>query len=306
MNKTGPIQFTDEDELLDIRYDPIFKAVFTKDTPASKGALSGLITDLIKKEVIVQTILANEPPIENAFDRRIRFDIACKTKKGELVNIEMSYFPETHERVRLEYYASKQFSGQNMKIISENYSDLHESFQISIIGKTRFFKDNILTHTFQYYDSTNNVSLGGKSRIITVELVKTKKVVDKPINEMNPAEMWSVFFQYLTNRKKRAKINDIIKAKGEIAMAGKTLIHISRDEIEQARLTAILKSELDYKSGMINARREGIKKGQKQGLQKGYDKAMITFAKNALANDLSPEHINKITGLDLETINSLR
>jgi hypothetical protein len=36
----APVQFSEEDKLLDIRYDPIFKAVFTKDTPASKGALS--------------------------------------------------------------------------------------------------------------------------------------------------------------------------------------------------------------------------------------------------------------------------
>jgi hypothetical protein len=41
--KAGSIQFSETDELLDISYDHIFKAVFTKDTPASKGALSGLI-----------------------------------------------------------------------------------------------------------------------------------------------------------------------------------------------------------------------------------------------------------------------
>ena len=300
--KTNPIQFTDEDELLDIRYDPIFKAVFTKDTPASKGALSGLISDLINKKVIVQAILTNEPPIESIFDRCIRFDIACKVETGELINIEMSYFPNFYEPMRLEYYVSRQFSRQNIKTISKDYPDLLETYQISIIGTDIFFKDNTLVHTFQYYDSVNGVSLGGKTRIITVELVKTEKIVNKPVDKMEPGEMWSVFFQYLTNREKRAKINDIIKLKEEIAMAGETLIHITRDEIEEARLTTLLKNELDYQSGMVNARRKGIS----EGLQKGHDETIIAVAKNALAKGYSPDNIHEITGLDLETIISLR
>ena len=86
-----PIQFGDTDELLDIRYDNIFKAVFTKDTPASKGALSGLISALIERRVTVQTIVANEPPIESVIDRCIRFDIACRAETGEFINIEMSF-----------------------------------------------------------------------------------------------------------------------------------------------------------------------------------------------------------------------
>ena len=41
------------------------------------------------------------------------------------------------------------------------------------------------------------------TRIITVELVKTGPVVDKPIEEMTDAELWAVFFQYLTDEEKR-------------------------------------------------------------------------------------------------------
>ena len=312
--KTCPIQFSDDDELLDIRFDHIFKAVFTKKTPASKGALSGLISDLIRQKVIIESIQTNEPPVENAFDKRIRFDITCKAESGELVNIEMSYYPESHEPIRLEYYASRQFAGQYIHGTSRDYFNLAETYQISIIGKTRFFPDKSLVHTFMYHDSENGISLGGRSRIITVELSKTNMVVNKPIDEMDSGEMWSIFFQYLTNKKKRATINEIIKAKEEIAMAGETLIHISRDEIEQARLTTLMKNKLDYQSGMVSAERRGIKKGRleghkegiKEGLLEGRDEAMKTFAKNALAKGLSPENICEITGLDLETINSLK
>jgi hypothetical protein len=38
------MQFTQHDDLLDIRYDNVFKAVFTKETPESRKALSYLVS----------------------------------------------------------------------------------------------------------------------------------------------------------------------------------------------------------------------------------------------------------------------
>ncbi|MDR1029416.1 MAG: hypothetical protein LBL76_00930 [Treponema sp.] len=59
------IQFGDADDLIDICYDNVFKAVFTKNTPESRGALSRLISALIGRDVSVTAINANEPPIDN-------------------------------------------------------------------------------------------------------------------------------------------------------------------------------------------------------------------------------------------------
>jgi hypothetical protein len=73
--------FTDNDDPIDIRYDNVFKAVFTRDSPASKGALSKLVSALIGKEVTILAICANEPPIDSLRDRQIRFDINCKAEK---------------------------------------------------------------------------------------------------------------------------------------------------------------------------------------------------------------------------------
>ena len=62
-------------ELLDIRSDPVFKAVFTKDSPESLGALTNLVSALIGFEITIVKIAANEPPIENLRDRQVRFDM---------------------------------------------------------------------------------------------------------------------------------------------------------------------------------------------------------------------------------------
>jgi len=125
---------------------------------------------------------------------------------------------------------------------------------------------------------------------------------------MDSSEKWSIFFQYLTNKNKRAKINEILEREEEIAMAGETLIHISRDDIEQARLTTELKNKLDYQSGMVDARWEGLAeglakgqtKGLKEGLQKGEQKRSIEIAKNLKAAGVSAEIILQTTGLRLE------
>jgi len=295
-----PIQFNDEDELPDIRYDNIFKAVFTKDTPASKGALSGLVSALIERKISVQTITANEPPANNTFDRSIRFDIACRAESGELINIEMSFHPTPHELSRLEYYASRQFSGQGIQGVEKDYFDLVETFQIGIFGKEKFFHDEALVHSFQYFDPLHNVDLGGKSRIITVELPKAERIVDKPAIEMDSSKKWSIFFQYLTNKNKRSKINEILEREEEIAMAGETLIHISRDDIEQARLTTELKNKLDYQSGMVYAKRQGRTEGRAEGLAEGRVTEKLEIAKNLKAAGVSAEIIFQTTGLRLE------
>jgi len=109
------IFFDDKDEIFDICYDGVFKAVFTRDTPVSKGALSKLISHLIGRDITVITIIANELPIDNIRDRQIRFDIHCRTETGELINVEMSLNPELFELVRIEFHAGKLFTAQGIK-----------------------------------------------------------------------------------------------------------------------------------------------------------------------------------------------
>jgi len=265
----GPFPFEDGKYILDIRYDPVFKAVFTKDTYESRGALSKLISALIGRTVVVEAITANEPPINDLRQKYIRFDVACRTKEGELVNVEMSFNPGTDERARLEYYTSILFSGQEIHGKDKNYNDLKETYQIAILAKKKLFPDKHLIHDFSYSDLKTLVSFGGKTRIITVELVKTKPIVDKPVEEMTITELWAVFFQYLTDPEKRAKIIKIINQEEGIAMAVKTMTGFTQSEIEHIRKISLLKAELDYQSGMTNAKREGHKKGLKEGRKEG-------------------------------------
>ena len=289
-NEWGPYPFGDGQRVLDIRYDEVFKSVFTRDNETSRGALSRLISALIGHIVTVETIVANESAIDDTRHRRLRFDIACKTGKGELVNVEMAFNPKAHEPVRLEYHAARLFLRQDIHGKDKTYNDLKETYQIAILAKEKFFPDENFAHNFIYYDPDNRVSLGGRTRIITVELVKTEPVICKLVEEMSNAELWAVFFQYLTDEEKRGKIIEIIKREEGIAMAVNTLINITQDEIEYERMSNLIKSQLDYQSDMVEAERKGRAEG------------MLEVARKMKSVGRPLSEIMEFTGLPAETI----
>jgi predicted transposase/invertase (TIGR01784 family) len=265
----GPFPFRDGENVLDIRYDQVFKAVFTKDTSASRGALSDLISALIGRNVTVETIIANEPPIDDMRQRSLRFDVACKTEKGELVNVEMSFNPSSDEQVRLEYHVARLFVGQDIHGKDKKFDNLKETYQITILAKEKFFPDKNLTHKFLYYDPETRVSLEGRTRIITIELVKTKPIVDKPVEEMTNVELWAVFFQYLTDKKKRDKIIEIVNHEEGIAMAVETLGTFTQKEIDYIHQTNLIMGELDWNSRMADAENKGRNEGLIEGRSEG-------------------------------------
>jgi predicted transposase/invertase (TIGR01784 family) len=122
---------------------------------------------------------------------------------------------------------------------------------------------------------------------------------------MTTAELWAVFFEYLTDEGKRAKIIEIINREEGIAMAVETLSNITQDEIEYERLSNLIKSELDYRTGMFEAERRGLTKGLEEGREEGIEEGKLIIAKNLLAEGSTHEFVQRITGLSLERIKEL-
>ena len=80
-------------------------------------------------------------------------------------------------------------------------------------------------------------------------------------------------------------------------MAAQTLLTVSRDEVERARLLSEYKFAVDYQSGMVNAKREGLEEGRTE--------EKYTVARNMLADNMSVELIAKFTGLSADEISEL-
>jgi len=270
--------FDETEDLLDIRKDNIFKAVFTKDTDDSRRALSGLVSAIVGREMEVLDITANEPAAESTRDRQIRFDINCKAADGERVNVEMCLNPNNFEPVRLEFHAARLFATQDIMGKDRSFDDLKRTYQIAILGNKTYFPDGDVFHEFEYYDPARNVSLGGRTRIFTVELAKLEEVAKKSVDEMGNAERWAVFFEYLTDPAMRSKINEIVGCEEGIKMAGGVLLNISRNEVERARLESEYKAKLDLQTKLVDAKREGRQEERNDVLEliaKGYSAADI-------------------------------
>ncbi|MCL1818843.1 MAG: Rpn family recombination-promoting nuclease/putative transposase, partial [Spirochaetaceae bacterium] len=107
--------FDDDAEIPDLRYDAAFKAVFARENPRSRKALSGLISACIGHQVSVISLAANEPAPVSAWDKQIRYDIACRLDSGELADVEMTLYPTPDEPFREEYFAARLFTGQDIK-----------------------------------------------------------------------------------------------------------------------------------------------------------------------------------------------
>jgi hypothetical protein len=240
--------------------------------------------------MIVTNITANEPPINSLRDRQIRFDINCIMTNGELCNVEMTLSPSTFEPYRLEYYAGELHTSQEIRGTDKSWGDLKPSYQISFLMENIRFdnigfdsiglkntgsQEAVFIHYFEYYDPKNNVSLGGQSRIITVELAKLDKIAEKPVPEMTCQERWGVFFRFLTDLTKRHIINEILKDEEGIAMAGAVLQTISRNQEERLRLITEHKNFMDWQSGMVEATRKGIAIGEERGIVIGEERGIV-------------------------------
>ena len=283
--------FAFDDDIIDPCFDGAFKAIFTKNTPESQCALRGLLSGILSRAVEVTAVTANEPPVDDLHDRQIRYDINCRFDNGELANIEMTMYPDTFEAFRLEYYASKLQVSQNIKGRDKSYKDLCKSYQISFIAHEKIFPDDELVHEFFYYDPKTNTSLGKLSNIITVEFVKLED--GKSPEEMSFTEHWTAFFRYSPDPNKRALVNTILEQREEIAMAAQALIHISKDEVERARLNSEYKFAVDLQSKMVTAKREGR------------NEALTAVIREMLADKMSIDQISRFTRLTAEEVHRL-
>jgi predicted transposase/invertase (TIGR01784 family) len=291
-------------------------------------ALSKLVSALIVREVEIETITANEPAVNNVRDRQLRFDINCRAENGELINVEMCFYPKPFEPIRLEFHAGKLFIGQDIRGEDKDYNDLKRTYQIAIMANRKFFNNDSFYHSFEYYDPENKVSLGGKTKIITLELCKLGKVVKKSVDEMDVREQWAVFMEYLTDTSKRGIINKILEREEGIAMASRVVMTISRDEEERARIMRDEKILLDYQCEMAYAKKErkrleekaiakgmakgmqqgiqqGMEQGMQQGMAQGIQQGMQQIALNLKNMGLPVEQIAQGTGLSVEVIQRL-
>jgi hypothetical protein len=296
------IYFPDNAVILDPCRDAVFKLIFTRATPESRIALDSLVSAFLGRNTHVIAVTPNEPPVNSPGDRQIRFDIACKFDGDERANLEMTLFPRRHEPTRLEYHLARLFVNQDIK--GQTYDNLKQAYQISFFARESLYADTALVHHFRYYDTTQELSLGGRTEIITVELRKAVKLLGREPREMSLGELWAFFFRYGPDPERREQINKILAAEEGIAMAGAELLTVSEDERLQAWLMSAEKYELDRTSDLYDARRDGYEeaKAEYQEQLSSKDEQLSSKDEQLSAKDEQIRQDNERIGHDQERI----
>ena len=246
--------------------DRIFKAMLIH--PDAEPALMDLISASIWRTVTSVNIRKTELPIMDTEEKNERLDVNCVVDGGDQANVEIqgSRIEEVandHENFinKTIYYLTDLHSSQKSKGLK--YNELVRTYQITFSAYTVFpeYPDYVSLVNMR---RANGDLITDQINALIVELSKLGGVLKKPVEEMTPLEMWSAFLRYAADPGQRELINEILKRREAMAMAGTVLRTISKDEHERARYMARRKYETDMTSNILTAEARGeIRERQK-------------------------------------------
>ena len=285
-------------ELLPPYDDRIFKAFLT--LPGSEPALKFLASAIINRPVVNVLVRNTELPVTDTEEKAERFDMNCKIDDDTQADIEMQSNRMKEEndgnqnnlKARSVYNLCDLHSSQSSKGIP--YDKLARSYQVMFCGYTVFPEREGFIHPFSMRHDLDNGLLHEGVCSLFIELSKLNEVLKKPVEKMTDMERFSVFLRYAENPDYRDIVNRVIESEEGLAVAGKLLMSISRDERERAifrnRRIALADQESNITQAVLNARSEQA----------------LSIARNALKKNISIDDVVDITGLTYTEIEKLQ
>ena len=243
--------------------DHIFKTLLTR--PDAKRVLMDVVSASIERTVVDVLVKNTELPISNIKEKAERLDVNCTVDGGDQVDVEMhssriEEVADGHSNFinKYVYYATDLHSSQPAK--GEEYTNLVRTYQVTFCGYTVLPRrpDFVNRISLRFPDGEQ---FSDQVNMVIVELSKLNAALKKPVEELTPLEMWSVFFKYAPDPKHRDLVNNLIDVREEIDMAATLLQEISRDEQEQARYRSRRMFETDMASNLATVEKRGKMEG---------------------------------------------
>ena len=300
----------DDADILPPSDDRIFKLILA--SPDGKPALIDLVSALLGKSVVNVVVRNSEIPPEDTQEKAERLDLNCGIDDGSQIDLEMQASRIEEEDDRSDngfqnlkgkgiYYLCDLHSSQPSKGI-KRYDKLARTYQVTFCSYTVFPERTEFLNTFSLRHDKDNGLLSDAIHVIYVELSKLKEILKKPVADMTDLEKWAVFFRYADSRRYRDTVNEVIKSKEAMQMAGSLLMSVSQDERERA----VFRSRRMYQTDMQSNWNTAFDNGEKQGIVKGIAEGIANVARNLIDMQMTNEQIMQATGLSLEEIDKLR
>ena len=272
-----------------IRFDWAVKKLLRH--KANFGILSGFLSELLKFDVTIETILESEGNKQHEYDKYNRVDILLRTAQNELILVEIQNDPENDYFQRMIYGVSKLITEYIKE--GEPYGSIKKVFSINIVY---FGLGQGEDYVYEYKGEFVGLHLGKVLRPTPTQQKNYKigmiadifpKYYILKINNFDDVakdtlDEWIYFL-------KNSEIKDEFKAKG-LAEAREKLRYEKLSDVEKQTYNRYQENRRIERSVTDTAISNSLKKVAKSAILKGSDNQFIA----------------DITGLDTDFIEMLR
>jgi predicted transposase/invertase (TIGR01784 family) len=283
---------------LPLTSDIVFKRVFSRE--GNEDILKALLEAIL--EIPIQDVTVKNPELpRNLYESKAGvLDVKVEIDKDKICDIEMQVKDLKNIDKRSTYYMSKILSDELKK--SEDYIAVKNTIVINLLN-FGFYKRNsyhsIAHMKFEKTKENEYIDMGyqNEDEIATKELemhfIEIPKFIKKNPKATTKLEQWLWLIAGREEKLEMAK-----EENKEIKKAMDIIDEMSMDEKEWELYESRKMAIMDYNTGIIEAKEEGIIKGQKQ--------KQIEIAKELLKMNMNIDNIQKVTKLTKEEIEKLK
>ena len=272
------------------------------------GFLNAVLGHSGKEAIKFLEILENKAFVANAVNgKSCILDVRAVLADGTMVNIEVQLRNEHNIDRRSMFYWSMTYSESITR--GQDYRELPNVIAVNIVDFD--FPSEGNTHTSFHLREDSNPAhiLTDALEIHFINMVKWRKQADKDIVK-NPLHRWLV---WLDAKSPPGLVEEVTVMDRAIMAANEKQELITPDKEEWGLYWRRQMAIMDYNTGINYALEEGLQKGEQKGLRKGRregkqegkEEKAIEIARKALAEGMSAEFVQKITGLDIAIIEGL-
>ncbi len=305
VRKGAITMFNDKPDVLKLKNDLVFKAVYGQDTEESKCALIGLLNAILERgdDPIIDVVHKNPYQTSRHFDdKETILDIKVEAGSGEIIDIEMQLYKQKDIRERFIFYHGGLIRESLKK--GTDYDMMAPTITICIVDAVLFEETDGFLSKFYFMEEVNHFKFSEKTCIYCIELPKVN-LEGKAVEELSILE---VELEYLRNADENGSeyVEELVRRGGkELQMAQRMLKKATEEEILRERALAREKFEWDVQSRISHGYREGRKAGKEEGIKEGIKEGVAAVAVNLKELGISSEVISKSTGLSVEEIEKL-
>ena len=268
------------------------------------GFLNAVLGRSEKDKIVSIDIIENKTlSAETIGDKSSILDVRAVLQGGTRLNIEVQLRNFWNLDRRSLFYWSKEFT-KSLKS-GQDYCELPATIAINIINFNYLETENFHTVFHLREEKEPSLILTDALEIHFLNMVKWRKLGNKDIKN-EPLHRWLTWFDKSSPAE---QVEEVISMDLAIFEAEKRQAYLSGDEDliraydmrEMAISDQISRENYAYDKGFA----EGEVTGEVKGEAKGEAKRNLEIAQNSLAEGLPIKTIQKITGLDLDTIKQL-